>query len=58
MPRTKRPAPVAWCDEHGRYFFWKTGCTKDGKKQPTPTNEEVRAYYDWARDNLSGGSGS
>lgn len=49
---TKKPAAVTWCDEHHRYFFWKTGCTKNGKKQPTPTNEEVRAYYAWTNQNL------
>lgn len=46
MPMKRRPRPVARCDEHDRYFFWKTGC---GPDTPIPTETEVRAYYDWAR---------
>ena len=58
MQRAKKPAAVSWCDEHNRYFFWKTGCTREGVKQPTPTEAEVRAYYDWAKTALSGRSQS
>jgi len=54
MPRTKKPAPVAWCDEHHRYFFWKFGCTREGKPaKEYPTGEQVRAYYDWAKTGLA-----
>lgn len=50
MPtKTKRPAAVSWCTEHGRYFFWKTGCTRDGKPQSIPTPAEVKAYFDWVK---------
>lgn len=41
-----RPASLGWCDEHKRYFFWKTGCAKG---TPVPTSAEVRAYYDFWR---------
>lgn len=57
MPRAKRPAPVSWCDEHNRYFFYKYGCTKDAQPvKAYPTPDEVRTYFDWAKTALSGRS--
>lgn len=42
----RAPAPIGWCDEHQRYFYFAVGCREGG---PRPSRREIRAWYDQNR---------